>query len=123
MTRTTTRSTPSRTGRSPGATPQWALQHAHLLLTRCCARAPCSQRLASFLVYLNDWPSGGETVFPLEGPGGLERLRNIDYRSCAQGLKVKPMRTGDALLFYSIHPNTTFDKVRADAACCCGRAC
>ena len=62
-------------------------------------------------MYLNDWPSGGETVFPLEGPGGLERLRNIDYRSCALGLKVKPMRTGDALLFYSIHPNATFDKV------------
>ena len=61
--------------------------------------------------------SSGETVFPLEGPGGLARLQGIDYKSCAQGLKVKPMRTGDALLFYSIHPNTTFDKVRRCASC------
>ena len=53
-----------------------------------------------------------QTVFPLEGPGGLARLRNIDYKSCAQGLKVKPHKAGDALLFYSIHPNTTFDKAR-----------
>jgi hypothetical protein len=72
-----------------------------------------SQRLASFLLYLNEWESGGETVFPLEGGDGLSRLRNIDYKSCALGLKVKPMRTGDALLFYSIHPNSTFDKARA----------
>ena len=53
-----------------------------------------------------------QTVFPLEGPGGLARLRNIDYKSCAQGLKVKPHKAGDALLFYSIHPNSTFDKAR-----------
>lgn len=32
-----------------------------------------------------------------------------DYKECI-GLKVKP-RQGDALLFYSIHPNGTFDMV------------
>ncbi len=70
-----------------------------------------SQRVVSFLIYLNEWGAGGETVFPLEGPKGLGRLRGIDYKSCAQGLKVKPMKTGDALMFYSIHPNASFDKV------------
>lgn len=74
--------------------------------------AACSQRVISFLVYLSEWEEGGETVFPLEGPGGLARLRNIDYRSCDMGLKVKPMRVGDALFFYSMHPNATFDKAR-----------
>jgi prolyl 4-hydroxylase len=83
-----------------------------VLLTARVALRPRSQRVVSFLVYLSEWEEGGETVFPLEGAGGLERLRGIDYRSCAQGLKVKPMRVGDALLFYSMHPNATFDKAR-----------
>jgi len=34
----------------------------------------------------------------------------FDYKECI-GLKVKP-RLGDALLFYSMHPNGTFDKVK-----------
>lgn len=50
----------------------------------CPAEAPCrlasarpqySQRAASFLLYLNEWEEGGETVFPLEGSDGLSRLR------------------------------------------------
>ncbi len=57
-----------------------------------------------------------ETIFPLEGAGGLARLRNIDYKSCELGLKVKPMKAGDALLFYNIHPNSTFDKARGRGA-------
>ena len=49
-----------------------------------------SQRIASFLLYLTDVEAGGETHFPLEGPGGLERLKNIDYASCEGGLRVRP---------------------------------
>lgn len=37
-------------------------------------RPQFSQRVASFLLYLNEWEEGGETVFPLEGPGGIARL-------------------------------------------------
>lgn len=36
----------------------------------------------------------------------------FDYKKCI-GMKVKP-RQGDALLFYSMHPNGTFDKVSED---------
>lgn len=75
-----------------------------------------SQRVASFLLYLTDVEEGGETHFPLEGPKGLERLRRIDYKSCADGLHVKP-RAGDALLFYNIHPNATFDKHSLHGGC------
>ena len=49
-----------------------------------------SQRIASFLLYLTDVEAGGETHFPLEGPGGLGRLKNINYKSCDHGLHVKP---------------------------------
>jgi prolyl 4-hydroxylase len=76
-----------------------------------------SQRVASFLIYLNEWESGGETVFPLEGANGLKRLAGIDYRSCAQGLKVKPLKAGDALLFYSVTPEGGFDKHALHGGC------
>ena len=75
-----------------------------------------SQRVASFLLYLTTPDEGGETVFPLEGENGLNRLRGIDYTSCEVGLKVKP-RKGDALLFWSVHPNNTFDRSSLHGGC------
>ena len=44
--------------------------------------------MATVLIYLSAPEEGGETVFPLEGEHGLDRLPTIDYRSCDQGLKV-----------------------------------
>jgi prolyl 4-hydroxylase len=66
-----------------------------------------SQRMASFLLYLTDVEEGGETMFPFESYQNMNS--GYDYKECI-GLKVKP-RQGDALLFYSMHPNGTFDKV------------
>lgn len=75
-----------------------------------------SQRMATVLIYLSAPEEGGETVFPLEGEHGLDRLPTINYRSCDQGLKYKP-RSGDALLFWSIHPNGSFDKHALHGGC------
>ena len=44
--------------------------------------------MATVLFYLTDVEEGGETVFPLEGERGMDRLNKIDYRSCKHGFKV-----------------------------------
>eukprot|EP00250_Pteridium_aquilinum_P015256 c22478_g1_i2 orf=577-1461(+) len=72
-----------------------------------------SQRMASFLLYLSDVEEGGETMFPFEGYQNMNI--NYDYQKCI-GLKVKP-RQGDALLFYSMFPNGTFDKTSLHGSC------
>lgn len=53
--------------------------------------------MATVLIYLSAPEEGGETVFPLEGEHGLDRLPTINYRSCDQGLKVKPLVDVDAI--------------------------
>lgn len=72
-----------------------------------------SQRMASFLLYLSDVDEGGETMFPYEGYQNMNI--GYDYKQCI-GLKVKP-RQGDALLFYSVFPNGTFDKTSLHGSC------
>lgn len=46
-------------------------------------------QIATVLVYLSDVEDGGETSFLLEGRGGLERLRTIDYKACDTGIKAR----------------------------------
>ncbi|KAH6557550.1 hypothetical protein KP509_1Z107200 [Ceratopteris richardii] len=72
-----------------------------------------SQRMASFLLYLSDVEEGGETMFPFEGYKNMDI--GYDYKECI-GLKVKP-RQGDALLFYSMFHNGTFDKASLHGSC------
>lgn len=75
-----------------------------------------SQRVATVLVYLSDVEEGGETSFLLEGQGGTKRLSTIDYKSCDTGIKYKP-RKGDALLFWSLHPDHSLDRHSLHGGC------
>ena len=50
---------------------------------------PRYMQMATVLIYLAAPEEGGETVFPLEGEHGLDRLPTIDYTSCEKGLKVR----------------------------------
>ena len=45
-------------------------------------------QMITILYYLSDVEEGGETIFPLEGKDGMDRLKGIDYRSCDVGFKV-----------------------------------
>lgn len=75
-----------------------------------------SQRVATVLVYLSDVEEGGETSFLFEGVNGTERIKTVDYKKCDTGMKYKP-RAGDALLFWSIHPDMTTDKHSLHGGC------
>lgn len=77
-----------------------------------------SMRIATVLTYLSGAEEGGETVLPLEGKEGLSRLKakSFSYKDCTIGLAYKP-KAGDALLFYSIFPNGTFDRRSLHGGC------
>lgn len=75
-----------------------------------------SQRIATVLVYLSDVEEGGETSFLFEGVNGTERIKTVDYKKCNTGIKYKP-RAGDAVLFWSIHPDMTRDKHSLHGGC------
>ena len=47
--------------------------------------------MLTVLVYLSSVEEGGETIFPAEGPSGLDLLSNgtIDYVRCDLGYKVR----------------------------------
>ncbi|CAI5504076.1 unnamed protein product [Closterium sp. Naga37s-1] len=71
-------------------------------------------RVATVLMYLTTVEAGGETVFPNAQP---RPPTDATASECAnRGLAVKPQK-GDALLFYSLHPDGTTDQSSLHASC------
>ncbi|KAK3126624.1 hypothetical protein QOZ80_7AG0559490 [Eleusine coracana subsp. coracana] len=73
-------------------------------------------RYATVLMYLSTVEKGGETVFP-NAKGWESQLKDDTFSECAQkGLAVKPVK-GDAVLFFSLHPNGVPDPLSLHGSC------
>ncbi|XP_023530715.1 probable prolyl 4-hydroxylase 7 [Cucurbita pepo subsp. pepo] len=73
-------------------------------------------RIATVLMYLSNVERGGETVFP-DSPAKVFEEENKDLSDCSTtGYGVKPKK-GDALLFFSLHPNVTTDPTSYHGSC------
>lgn len=78
-----------------------------------------NSRMATVLLYLTSVEAGGETTFPQES-SWVNSYRNIspdNPSDCARGtVYVKPRR-GDALLFFSLQPDGSFDAASVHGGC------
>lgn len=77
------------------------------------AAARGGQRIATVLMYLTTPEEGGETVFP----NAADKVFGDEWSDCAKrGLAVKARR-GNALLFFSLHPDGTEDTTSLHGSC------
>eukprot|EP01018_Ginkgo_biloba_P010547 Gb_15390 [translate_table: standard] len=73
-------------------------------------------RIATVLMYLSNVVKGGETIFP-HAEGKDSQLKDDSWSDCAKrGYAVKPNK-GDALLFFSLHPDVTTDEFSLHGSC------
>ncbi|KMT17166.1 hypothetical protein BVRB_2g040760 [Beta vulgaris subsp. vulgaris] len=73
-------------------------------------------RIATVLMYLSNVEKGGETIFP-NSEGKLQQPKNDSWSDCAKGgYAVRPYK-GDALLFFSLHPDATTDSLSLHGSC------
>ncbi|RLN42275.1 putative prolyl 4-hydroxylase 7 [Panicum miliaceum] len=84
-------------------------------------------RIATVLMYLSNVEKGGETIFPNAEnvscnnsdirQGKLLQPKDNTWSDCARnGYAVKPVK-GDALLFFSLHPDATTDSDSLHGSC------
>ncbi|XP_068641581.1 probable prolyl 4-hydroxylase 6 [Aristolochia californica] len=73
-------------------------------------------RVATVLMYLSNVEKGGETIFPNSGESESQ-LKDDTWSECAKkGYAVKPKK-GDALLFFSLHPDARTDPDSLHGSC------
>ncbi|PKA49364.1 prolyl 4-hydroxylase [Apostasia shenzhenica] len=73
-------------------------------------------RVATVLMYLSNINKGGETIFP-NSEEKFTQVKDDTWSDCAKnGYAVKPAK-GDALLFFSLHPDATTDSSSLHGSC------